>query len=175
MQNVDIPTMMIFAAFAFFTMRLLGEIRSFRSGWAHLSDSGKLEKVLVGQLPATYHLNAPSVREPISKELKREVFERDGGKCFHCGCECFLFEWEQGKSKTHMGHHIADSIGGPEVPDNLHVSCPTCNGAMGHRLILKPAIDFAANRGETICVEGLIIEPNCVNVVEFMQKQRKAA
>lgn len=121
--------------------------------------------VLTENLPATYYVgNKNKSRDETEgrsiTEIKKSVFERDCGKCLHCGVRCYLGkpspdDISNGHRAASYGHWIPNSIGGPEVSENLHVSCMDCNKLMGSRVILEPAIAFAEKRGETICLDGL--------------------
>lgn len=165
---------------AFFTIRLFSEIGSFGKGWATLSGDAMLDKVLTESRDATYYKGKGSPRDSMSKELLQEIWERDKGRCIHCGAECYLGrrssqDMQTGRRKAYYGHWIPNAIGGHEVAENLHISCDDCNREMGSALILRPAIEFAAKRKETICTEGLIVDPECNTVLEFNHKQRRAA
>lgn len=155
---------------ALLTMRLIGEVNSFGNGWAYLSSDQKSGKVLTKSRDATYYKGKGSPRDSISNELELQIFKRDGGKCVHCGAECFLHEYESGKQKKQNGHWISNSLGGLEVFENLHISCYTCNSMMRDTIILQPAIDFAASREETICIEGLEVYEGVYRITELLER-----
>lgn len=54
-------------------------------------------------------------------EIRRMIFERDGGKCFYCG------------SETELGidHVVPFEKGGSSLPFNLVLACRACNSAKG--------------------------------------------
>lgn len=63
---------------------------------------------------------APRVRgnrEPIPREVKRAVFQRDGGKCTQCGTN-FDLQYD---------HIIPVALGGATTVDNLQLMCGDCN------------------------------------------------
>lgn len=55
-----------------------------------------------------------------SDKIKREVYERQGGKCFYCG-KPFDFSEMEGD------HKIPWSKGGKTIADNCKMACRTCN------------------------------------------------
>lgn len=65
-----------------------------------------------------------SRRQPIPLEVKRIVFERDGGRCAQCGSN-FDIQYD---------HVIPFSLGGSSTPANLQLLCGSCNRAKGANL-----------------------------------------
>lgn len=63
-------------------------------------------------------------REPIPAEVKRAVWERDGGACVECG-SAFDLQYD---------HVIAFSLGGASTVENLQILCAPCNRAKGAAL-----------------------------------------
>jgi hypothetical protein len=60
-------------------------------------------------------------REPIPREVRRAVFERDGGKCAHCGSH-FDLQYD---------HVIPVALGGATTIANLQLLCGDCNREKG--------------------------------------------
>jgi HNH endonuclease len=60
-------------------------------------------------------------REPIPREVKRAVFERDGGKCVQCGSN-FDLQYD---------HVIPLALGGAGTIRNLQLLCADCNREKG--------------------------------------------
>lgn len=60
-------------------------------------------------------------REPIPREMKRIVFERDGGRCVECDSS-FDIQYD---------HVIPVSLGGATTVENLQLLCAPCNQAKG--------------------------------------------
>jgi 5-methylcytosine-specific restriction endonuclease McrA len=56
-------------------------------------------------------------REPIPKEVQREVWQRDGGKCVICGSQ----------ERLEFDHIIPHSKGGANTARNLQLLCEECN------------------------------------------------
>jgi 5-methylcytosine-specific restriction endonuclease McrA len=56
-------------------------------------------------------------REPIPKEVQREVWQRDGGKCVVCGSQ----------ERLEFDHIIPHSKGGANTARNLQLLCEDCN------------------------------------------------
>jgi len=60
-------------------------------------------------------------REPVPREVKRAVFERDGGKCVQCGSN-FDLQYD---------HVIPVALGGATTIENLQLLCADCNREKG--------------------------------------------
>jgi hypothetical protein len=56
-------------------------------------------------------------REPIPKEIQREVWRRDNGKCVVCGS----------RENLEFDHIIAVTLGGATTVRNLQLLCQPCN------------------------------------------------
>lgn len=60
----------------------------------------------------------------ISREIRRAVFERDGGWCIECGSN-FDLQYD---------HVIPVALGGNSSIENLQLVCSRCNQSKGARL-----------------------------------------
>jgi HNH endonuclease len=60
-------------------------------------------------------------RDPIPREVRRAVFERDGGKCIQCG-STFDLQYD---------HVIPVALGGATTLENLQLLCADCNRSKG--------------------------------------------
>jgi 5-methylcytosine-specific restriction endonuclease McrA len=60
-------------------------------------------------------------REAIPRELRRAVFDRDGGRCAECGSR-FELQYD---------HVIPLALGGASTLENLQILCAGCNGRKG--------------------------------------------
>jgi 5-methylcytosine-specific restriction endonuclease McrA len=63
----------------------------------------------------------PGQRQPIPREVRRAVFERDGGQCVECGS----------KFDLQYDHLIPVALGGASTVDNLQLLCGECNRLKG--------------------------------------------
>jgi 5-methylcytosine-specific restriction endonuclease McrA len=63
-------------------------------------------------------------REPIPRELRLAVWQRDRGRCVECG----------GDFELQFDHVIPFSMGGATTAENLQLLCATCNREKGAAL-----------------------------------------
>jgi hypothetical protein len=63
----------------------------------------------------------PTVRGAIPDDVKQLVWNRDGGRCRHCGSGAEL----------QYDHVIPVALGGASTPENLQVLCGPCNRRKG--------------------------------------------
>jgi hypothetical protein len=55
-----------------------------------------------------------------------ELYSGQKGRCWWCGCEL--------GDSYHIDHRIAFTRGGPNTPNNIVLTCPTCNGKKYNKL-----------------------------------------
>ena len=65
-----------------------------------------------------------ALRPPVAIEIRRAVFERDGGRCVDCG----------GNFDLQYDHVIPFSLGGATTVENLQLLCADCNRSKGATL-----------------------------------------
>lgn len=64
---------------------------------------------------------APRQRRPIPREVQRELFTRDGGRCVDCGSH-FQIQYD---------HVIPHSLGRADSVENLQLLCAPCTQSKG--------------------------------------------
>lgn len=69
-------------------------------------------------------LNGVARREPIPREVRLAVWQRDGGRCVECRSD-FDLQYD---------HVIPFSMGGATTAENLQLMCATCNREKGAAL-----------------------------------------
>lgn len=72
---------------------------------------------------------------------KRKVFERDGWRCYLCGCA--TPEAKRGTQQPdapELDHVVPLSRGGAHTYENVRCACRRCNGAKGAKTIEAPSI-----------------------------------
>ncbi len=62
-----------------------------------------------------------AARRPVPREVRLEVWERDGGRCVECGTD-FDLQYD---------HVIPVALGGATTPENLQLLCGPCNRRKG--------------------------------------------
>jgi hypothetical protein len=67
---------------------------------------------------------SPGRRTAIPREVKKRVFQRDGGRCVQCGTD-FEIQYD---------HVIPVALGGSSTEENLQLLCAQCNQAKGANL-----------------------------------------
>lgn len=76
------------------------------------------------------------VRNWITRERRRSIYERDGWVCHLCGDECPReFDVNDRKSPT-LDHLVPVSMGGSNESSNLKLACWSCNASRGNRVIV---------------------------------------
>ncbi len=91
------------------------------SGHYRVTDAEELEAILAGVVRKHKYLLSESyssaMARHISDEVKREVWDRDGGRCVKCGKDDYL----------EFDHIIPHSRGGASTVGNVQLLCRRCN------------------------------------------------
>jgi 5-methylcytosine-specific restriction endonuclease McrA len=74
--------------------------------------------------PATPRPRRPGVREPVPAEVKRAVFERDGGQCTYVSPEGRRCD---SRWQLELDHVEPAALGGPSTIENLRLRCKVHN------------------------------------------------
>ena len=72
----------------------------------------------------------PATPLPALSRRRRQVLERNGGRCFYCSCELSLHAF-------HVEHQRPRALGGDDSPLNLVPACSRCNLSKGSRTALE--------------------------------------
>lgn len=94
-----------------------------------LIDVGLITKTEKSSKPSCLHIKSfrrfdPRSREPISKKLRKAVYERDHYRCVECGATAHLS----------LDHIIPWSLGGEDTMENLQTMCRSCNSRKGNKV-----------------------------------------
>ena len=67
------------------------------------------------------------------EDLRRDCFNRDGGRCTDCGVTVFdgLPDWHH--RKAHMAHVVSRGRGGSDAIENVHTLCGACHLVEEHQ------------------------------------------
>lgn len=74
---------------------------------------------------SSYHTCA-AARDPVPSDTRLFVWQRDGGKCCHCGST----------SNLQFDHRIPVALGGSNTAANVELLCTDCNLRKGARLFV---------------------------------------
>jgi 5-methylcytosine-specific restriction endonuclease McrA len=80
----------------------------------------RLERAHAAQAAAA----APRRREPVPRDVRLAVWQRDGGRCVGCGAD-FDLQYD---------HVIPVALGGASTVENLQILCAPCNQRKGAAL-----------------------------------------
>lgn len=69
-----------------------------------------------------------------TREQRRFVYLRDGGRCRHCGCQV-VRTFQQVPQQANFDHIIPWARGGRTTLENLQLLCRKCNLSKGARFI----------------------------------------
>lgn len=81
-------------------------------------------------------LNAPG---HFSAADVRAQHKRQKGECYYCGADT--------RGSYHIDHVVPLSRGGTNFPDNIVISCPTCNQSKGNKL-LHEWVGYSNRKGQ---------------------------
>jgi 5-methylcytosine-specific restriction endonuclease McrA len=65
-------------------------------------------------------------KKKVSQEIRRIVFERDGGMCWKCKRELRMNGSKKKLPRAHFHHLVHRAQGGTDAPENLVLTCWEC-------------------------------------------------
>ena len=73
---------------------------------------------------AAYSAARKALKRGVERQpyTRREIYDRDGGRCRICSVEL-----PYAPNAFHLDHIVPLSLGGPDAPANLQLTCPGCN------------------------------------------------
>jgi hypothetical protein len=85
-------------------------------------------------VPQDRPLGETRQREPIANEVKAAVWQRDGGRCRHCGISDHDAVASTGQHLAY-DHIVPFSQNGANTVGNLQLLCTSCNSRKGNRFV----------------------------------------
>lgn len=105
--------------------RLINKYKPYNSKY-YSSEKSKEKKKIRDEKRHMLEKKANAV-VPLTKEYRKEIYDKFNGKCAYCGVEC--------GEKYHIDHIVPLCKGGTNEIDNLSLSCPMCNWKKGKKLV----------------------------------------
>ena len=147
-----------------------------KTGFFGFSKLARYSPIVVNRQAANYWPGKGSKREE-TPVLRREIFNRDNGKCQLCGCRCYYSQKDRQfsdrlfkRATYHLGHLLPNNAGAPEIPVYLEVQCSVCNLKVGQS-VLWAGRRALIKRRETIAMSEyerlLFWFPECKSIQEF--------
>ncbi len=101
-------------------------VKSFSCGFEYIQ--GRNKRLFAINYECTLRqYNSKEQRKYMTKELRKEIMERDNYTCKICG------KYMPDEVGLHIDHIIPVSKGGKSVPSNLQVLCSKCNGKKSNK------------------------------------------
>lgn len=108
---------------------------------------GTLDALIPIQIGDRWPLVRTGQRDPISRDLRRLIWYRDGRRCTFCG---------DGHVPLQLDHIVPWSAGGPDASTNLRLLCGPCNKSRSNFRTDRDVQVMPITRACDTCIRGWV-------------------